>query len=142
MTTLQIRFRKASFLDLKRGLKTFQQEALINGTVGLVEGAERIRKASIEEVPKDTRALAQSTFLTDRIVPTSMRSQVRVGYGGTGVKINPRTKEPTTKYMVEVHENLAQGHRNGKAKFLEDPVNRLLPEIIELVAQYISQSKI
>jgi hypothetical protein len=71
-----------------------------------------------------------------------MRAKVRVGYGGSGVQINPKSHLPTTAYMVEVHENLAQPHRNGKAKYLEDPVNRLLPEVIDLVVQYISRSGI
>lgn len=139
---LQMRFKKSGFLDLKRGLKSFQKEALINGTIGLIEGARMIQRESIKEVPKDTTALSQSTFVSDQIFATVLRSKVRVGYGGPSAKVNPRTLKSTAEYMVKVHEDLAQHHNNGKAKFLEDPANRLFPEIINLIGEYIAKTTI
>jgi hypothetical protein len=46
----------------------------------------------------------------------------RVGYGGNGDPINPRTGKRASQYMVKLHEDLTTPHHNGKAKFLEDPV--------------------
>jgi len=40
-------------------------------------------------------------------------------------------------YAVYVHENLEANHPIGKAKFLEDPVNRALPELPQRIAEAI-----
>ena len=43
-------------------------------------------------------------------------------------------------YAVEVHENLYANHpRGGKAKFLEDPINRAAPKMLEKLKEDIKK---
>ena len=53
----------------------------------------------------------------------SSGTTARVTYGGL-----------EAPYAVEVHENLAAQHPNGKAKFLEEPLNRRAPVFARDVA--------
>jgi len=90
---------------------------------------------SIIECPKDTTALSQSTFVDPPEV-SRIKVTITAGYGGKGVKINPKTLQPTTSYMFKVHEE----HMSG-SKYLERPfeqrkeviVNNLRARINNLV---------
>lgn len=96
---------------------------------GTKKATEAIAKAILEEslrqVPKHTLTLWESGFyeVKRRTNIASYRYEAVVGYGGNGDPINPETGEPASAYMVAVHEDLGAYHENGKAKFLEDPVN-------------------
>lgn len=81
--------------------------------------AEAIMAESALEVPRDTGALADSAFISQ-----GSDGNVTFGYGALNTQINPKTGKPTNEYMVTVHEDLNTYHPVGKAKFLEDPVNR------------------
>jgi len=91
-----------------------------------IEACEEILRMSLLEVPEATGTLAASAFYEVRKRPEikSYKYEGRVGYGGNGDPINPRTGKPASYYMVAVHERLDQRHVKGKAKFLEDPVRR------------------
>lgn len=81
--------------------------------------AQEIMDESLNEVPRDTGALASSAFLEKQA-----NGDVLFGYGSTKEQLNPKTKQVTSEYMVAVHERLDVTHPIGKAKFLEDPMNR------------------
>lgn len=90
-----------------------------------------IKEANIE-CPKDTLALSRSRFVTP---PIRSKEEVKVICGfGTDSVINPKTKRPTSEYAIYVHERLDVYHPVGKAKFLEDPVNRLRPKLESNIA--------
>jgi len=82
-----------------------------------LQAAQEIMKESLEEVPRETGALADSAFIEQE------GTTVVFGYGGPNVQNNEKSKELTEEYMVAVHERLDVKHPVGKAKFLEDPVN-------------------
>ena len=78
--------------------------------------AEEILQESREQVPTDTGTLRDSGFIEEQPDGSYI-----VGYGQGGV--NPKSGAPAEDYMVKIHEDLTLYHQNGKAKFLEDPVN-------------------
>lgn len=99
------------------------------------EGREVIQEA-YGECPKDTTALVRSRFVTP---PIRSRKEIKVICGfGTDSVINPKTKQPTSEYAVYVHERLDLHHPVGKAKFLEDPVNRRRPYLERNIAARIA----
>lgn len=107
------------------------------------EAAWEIMAESLEQVPKDTGALAASAFLgvSARSDLKTYRYGAVLGYGDTrglaghtGLgniewhmeptnNINPKSGLPASAYATVVHEDLDMPHPNGgKAKFLEDPI--------------------
>jgi hypothetical protein len=81
--------------------------------------ANSIMQESLSEVPVDTGALARSAF-----VEQQANGDVTFGYGKEHTQTNGKTGKPTDEYMLAVHERLDVRHTTGKAKFLEDPINR------------------
>lgn len=90
---------------------------------------EALMADSLNEVPRDTEALANSAFIEQ-----DANGDVDFGYGGDNAQTNPKTGESSEDYMVEVHERLDLYHPVGKAKFLEDPVNRSKVRMSERIA--------
>ena len=79
--------------------------------------AKEIMDESLSEVPRATGSLADSAFIEQD------GSTVTFGYGAQHAVYNEKNKQMTEEYMVAVHERLDVVHPEGKAKFLEDPVN-------------------
>lgn len=109
------------------------------------EACKEILEASLAQVPKDTYTLAMSAFYSVyRRTDTSGNSykyEGIVGYGGNGDPINPKTGRAASDYMIAVHEDLTTPHRNGKAKFLEDPVREYGKDnFARTVFKYASES--
>lgn len=97
---------------------------VFRGTKKATEAAcQEILDNSMAEVPKDTHTLLMSAFyeVSRRRIKVWAYEAI-LGYGGNGDPINPRTGQPASTYMVDVHEDLTARHPVGKAKFLEDPV--------------------
>ena len=97
---------------------------VFRGTKKATEAAcQEILSNSMAEVPKDTHTLLMSAFyeVSRRRIKVWAYKAI-LGYGGNGDPINPRTGQPASTYMVDVHEDLTARHPVGKAKFLEDPV--------------------
>jgi hypothetical protein len=92
------------------------------------EEAEAIFQESQEEVPVETGSLKASGFVKELA-----DGSYTVGYGGENVQTNPKTGLSTNDYSLAVHERLDTIHPTGKAKFLEDPVNRH-SELLEIKA--------
>ena len=84
-----------------------------------VEEVKNIMEESLDEVPRGTGALADSAFINQ-----DRKGNITFGYGGKNVRKNTATGRTTDEYMLAVHERLDYKHEQGKAKFLEDPVNR------------------
>jgi len=87
---------------------------------GILDTMQEVFKASQEEVPRDTGYLASTGEL--RINPKS----VSIRY--------------TADYALEQHENLHYRHPHGKAKYLEDPFNRIVPGARASVADKVSRA--
>lgn len=87
-----------------------------------LQACEEIRDLSLAEVPRETNTLAESFFY--EVQGAYRNFTATLGYGGKGDPVNPKTGEHASEYMVAVHEDLQANHPVGKAKFLEDPVNR------------------
>lgn len=86
--------------------------------------AYRIMYESLDEVPKSTGTLASIAEVTKTVLKPTMVS-IKIGYGITTDAYNEQSKMHASKYMLKVHEDLDANHPNGgKAKFLEDPINR------------------
>lgn len=83
--------------------------------------AEEIMTESKKQIPVDTAAAKNSGYVNEPEI-SGGDIKLEFGYGGTATKINRHTGEPTTTYLVPLHENLQARHTTGKAKFLEDPV--------------------
>lgn len=99
-------------------------KATLSGMIyeaGLLEQTiNAIKKESLMEVPRDTGTLADSCF--SEITRTFTSVTGFVGYrGGT---YNLKSRASVSDYVVVVHEDLTRVHKNGKAKFLEDPFRR------------------
>lgn len=82
-----------------------------------------IMQESQEQVPVHTGTLASAAFVE------SDRQGITFGYGGNNDTVNPKTGQLASDYMVVVHEDMDAFHVKGKAKFLEDPINRALSSI-------------
>lgn len=83
---------------------------------------EEIAADSLNDVPRDTDTLASSLYT--RIDGSYKNFTGEIGYGGNGDPINPNTGLRASQYMIRDHEDLSAIHTTGKAKFLEDPINR------------------
>ena len=95
--------------DAQRNLRAYQKR--VRGAVGKALHAEgqAIMREAKKEVPVDTGRLRQTGFV-GRAVDGPKGPTVPIGFG--------------TKYALPVHERLEVHHPVGKAKYLEDPVNR------------------
>lgn len=95
------------------------------------------------QVPKDTGTLAASGFYQiDRrteLARSSYRYRGIIGYGGNGDPANPETGLCASAYARIVHEDLTLTHKNGKAKFLEDPLRDFAygGELYAIYAEYV-----
>lgn len=97
--------------------------------------AEEIMLLSLAEVPRGSGALADSAF-----IEPDAEGNVDFGYGGPNVQINPNNGKSTEDYMVRVHEDLSIDHLSGKAKFLEDPINKRMVVIEESFAKKLKRA--
>ena len=90
--------------------------------------AQKIMEESLKEVPRDTGALAEAAY-----VEQDSKGEVSFGYAGN--RLNPKTGQSVDEYMVAVHERLDVHHPVGKAKFLEDPINRNKDQAVKTIGQ-------
>lgn len=81
-------------------------------TKALTDEANTILNAAMDQTPVETGTLRRSGTVEDPKV-SAKGITVEIGFH--------------TAYAAAVHENLNAAHKIGKAKFLEDPVNRAAP---------------
>jgi hypothetical protein len=103
---------------------------------GMMEHAAYVMAQSKAQVPRSTGTLAESGYVG---IPISTRYTVTVpmGYGGPNDIINPISGESASEYAIPVHEQVEIRHENGKAKFLEDPLNESAANLLEAVGRRI-----
>lgn len=79
----------------------------------------RAFQESQNEVPVDTGTLKRSGFVEVN------KNSVSIGYATPEYDTyNNKSDAMASDYFWRVHEDLFTSHQNGKAKFLEDPVER------------------
>lgn len=122
--------------DIARNLGIVENTLLKAAGKALYAEAREVLKEANIECPKDTLALSKSRFVTPPI-RTQQEIKVIAGFGTDSV-INPKTNQPTSLYAIYVHERLDLHHPQGKAKFLEDPVNRRRGSLEQNVAARIA----
>lgn len=93
----------------------------------LIAACEEIWQRSSEQVPVDTLTLLTSLFYE---ITGDYKTgwEAKIGYGGNGDPVNPKTGKRASSYMMAVHEDLSAYHVHGKAKFLEDPIREYASE--------------
>jgi hypothetical protein len=103
---------------------------------GMLEHAQHVMALSQAQVPRGTGTLADSGYVG---IPISTRYTVTVplGYGGANDKVNPISGESASTYAMPVHELVEIRHENGKAKFLEDPLNESGADLLETIGRRI-----
>lgn len=111
----------------------------------LYEESELLMTKSKEQIPVDTGAAKNSAHVDEPIISFDNVS-IELGYGGTATKINPKSGELTTTYLIKLHENMDVRHKVGKAKFLEDPVKEwkstLVTKLVEKVQTILRRNTI
>lgn len=113
---MKVDFKIEGYKELEASLRRSGLNILSASKQGLYEEGEEIFAESQQEVPVDTGALKRSGYIEKQ------GNSVDIGYGRSE-ELGASNQTPNT-YMVAVHERLDVYHPNGKAKFLEDPVNR------------------
>lgn len=103
--------------ELQGNIQHTGLQILLGAKKSLFDEATEIIEESKLEVPVDTGALQGSAY-----VEYTDDNSVEFGYGRSDA-VGSSGVTPQN-YMVAVHERLDVYHPNGKAKFLEDPVNR------------------
>lgn len=97
--------------------------------------AFEILDKSLEQVPTDTMTLFDSAYVDE--FGTKGNFGATIGYGGNGNPINPKTGRRASEYMIAVHEDLTAIHKDGKAKFLEDPIREYQKNFAARSASFI-----
>lgn len=122
------------FPDLGR----LQQAIAQSGPAGVKVAAKALRNEAQEafansqdEVPVDTGALKASGRVRPEtgVFERGNEVYVELTYGGTA-----------TEYSIYVHENLEAYHPHGKAKYLEDPMNRQVNGISGRIADKVERA--
>lgn len=101
------------------------REMVDAGTNALLEGALIVQEESAEEAPVDKGDLKGNASVDDSKLQSE--GKVLVDYN--------------LPYAMDQHEGQEYNHpQGGKAKFLEDPFERLKPRIIDHVADAIDEA--
>jgi hypothetical protein len=96
---------------------------------------EDISRMVMQQVPRDTNALANSFFF--EVNGSYKNFTATLGFGGDHAVVNPKSGESTEEYMIRMHEDLEVIHPVGKAKFLEDPVREYQAQFAPRAAAFI-----
>lgn len=133
---------RGGILDFQLNYKEFERSLQVairrveRGTKkATIAACEEIKAMTLAEVPRSTNTLANSFFY--EVEGRYRNFTATLGYGGNGDPVNPETGQRASEYMVAVHEDLEARHPVGKAKFLEDPVNRYRAQFAKKAADVI-----
>lgn len=102
-------------------MKAYGEENKKAGAKAVLQEAYALQAESQKECPVATGRLRASAYTK----PTD--DGAKVGYG--------------TGYSVYVHERVDIPHKVGKAKFLEDPLNRMKVGYAERIAKRMKEEK-
>ncbi len=119
------------------------------GLKALRTGAEAILTEAIDEAPVDTGTLRRSGTVTVGALPDG-EQVYEAAASGSDMKDafpGPEGKEKAvyisfnTPYARRQHEELDYNHpRGGKAKYLEDPFNRLKKKVVKMAELRIKKA--
>lgn len=119
------------------------------GLKALRTGAEAILTEAIDEAPVDTGTLRRSGTVTVGALPDG-EQVYEAAASGSDMKDafpGPKGKEKAvyisfnTPYARRQHEELDYNHpRGGKAKYLEDPFNRLKKKVVKMAELRIKKA--
>jgi hypothetical protein len=107
----------------------------------LMEEMKTEQEEVIRRIPKDTRALSQSTELFEGVRKGSpnrkgiVAATITVGNDLT----NPKTGRRTADYAIQVHEDLEAHHNEGQAKFLESTLKEAAPYMADRVIRRLDK---
>lgn len=111
-------YAEVDISSFETGMKRLSRNAKQRAMRSVRDSLNIIKKDSLLQVPKDTGSLAGSIYID--VIQVDDVVVGEIGYGGD--KVNSRTGIPVADYMIQQHEDLTIRHKNGKAKFLEDPI--------------------
>jgi hypothetical protein len=115
---MQISFKVSGVPKLKANMLRINERLPRGLKAAAMEEVQQVMQESQSQVPVVTGTLRDSAFIRQ-----DHMGNITFGYGDSKAAINPNTGESPRKYMIAVHERLDVQHPQGKAKFLEDPVN-------------------
>jgi len=98
---------------------------------------KEIMEESQIQVPKGTMTLAASGFYEVVKKKAKIGYWARIGYGND-TAVNPITGLLPSMYMVKVHEDTTANYKEGKAKYLEDPIREYA---LQFESAFIYQTK-
>ena len=119
------------------------------GLKALRTGGESILTEAMDETPVDTGTLRRSGTVTVGKRPDGVQVYAAAEAGTDMAKAFPSEigKEKavyisfSTPYARRQHEELDYNHpRGGKAKYLEDPFNRLKKKVVKMAEQQIKKA--
>jgi hypothetical protein len=120
--------------------KQVEKAALDAAMKALITGGEAILTEAINETPVDTGTLRRSGTVTKGGLPDAGKVYEGAKAGGRQELGQEKGKEQAvyvsfnTPYARRQHEELEWEHlKGGKAKYLEDPFNRLKSKVRKLV---------
>ncbi len=119
------------------------------GLKALRTGAEAILTEAIDETPIDTGTLRRSGTVTVGALPDGVQvyeaaasgSSMKDAFSGLEGKEKAVYISFNTPYARRQHEELDYNHpRGGKAKYLEDPFNRLKKKVVKMAELRIKKA--
>ena len=119
------------------------------GLKALRTGAEAILTEAIDEAPIDTGTLRRSGTVTVGKLPDGERvfeaaeagNEMKDAFPGKSGKEKAVYISFNTPYARRQHEELDYNHpRGGKAKYLEDPFNRLKKKVVKMAELRIKKA--
>jgi len=107
----------------------------------LMEEMEIERHEIIQRIPKDTRALSESTELIagPRKGVPNKKGQIAATILVGNDTVNPKTGMMTKEYAVKVHEDLEAFHNEGQAKYLESVLRESGPHMLDRVMRRVGK---
>lgn len=125
---MQLKIEFSNLDKIQRAIMAAGKEGAFTAAKALRWEAQEAFANSQDEVPVDTSALKQSGRIVPEVGVTSIGREVFVTltYGSTAAD-----------YAVVVHEDLQANHPHGKAKYLEDPMNRQVNGISDRIADRV-----
>lgn len=137
MTGMEIDFeldQNALTKGLNKALRLVRKDFKSKSMMVLENEIKQAFQESQREVPVDTGTLKRSGFYEIG------EDSVSIGYATEASdRYNPQSEAMASDYFWRVHEDLFQTHSNGKAKFLEDPVERAKARIDGKIKTIISK---
>lgn len=118
-----------------------------NGLDGLLKQLDRLGKDSGKEAGKalyaeakvEEKEMRARTPVLTGALRASFITKVPEQVGANVTQVAIECGGPAAKYALAVHENLDAEHKNGEAKFMEQPLNESAPYMAERLGRRLQQ---